>query len=225
MTFLERYLNGEREKVYEEIYDLGLAELNPIQKEDINSVLDETFRRVRHNLIEIHKGLRNRNYQFLADSYEEANKPLVLSTGDGDIQIKKIEQEIEPFVLPLSLKYFYKYISNCDFTWDWKKSPEILWEGSDPLVINSLDEINASGFGELNISPDDLMKDNISGDAYYLELEKFETVDTGISGYNIEFIEYLRLTFLNSGFTAADQVDYPSLQAFQQKMAGRLVLI
>jgi hypothetical protein len=151
--------------------------------------------------------------------------------GDEEGNAAKIEilvQSIKPFILPLSLQYFYKYVSSCDFTWDWNTNQKILWEGGDPIFIAAIDVILDCGItsnGEVWISPDKLVKDNVSGDAYYVQLDKVPKLDCCISHYDIQFIDYLRLTFLNAGFTAGGSLESASFKGYLGKIEAKLLPI
>lgn len=227
MTLLEKYLNGDGEAVYKEIRDLGSDAFSPAILEEVNAVLNETFRRVRDNLEVIYQELQKTGYQFLANKYEDNDKPLVKSAPDIEDQLQLLEKKAYPMFFPLSIQFFYRYVGGVDFTWDWESFPDIPWEGADPLVIPPinflLDSIDDGGVrSEAYLCPDDLQKDNVSGDAYYLCLADAPVIDTQVSSYDLEFIQYLRLTLQNGGFSMADQCDYPSLDAFSAQIRSKL---
>ncbi|GAA4333397.1 hypothetical protein [Flaviaesturariibacter amylovorans] len=217
MTLLERYRNGDFQKVHNDIRLLGRDAFRPANIDQVHPVLDETFRRVRHNVELVHRHLRDTGYRFLADSYDEGSKPFTPPHPDTEAQLAELARRVAPSHIPLSLQYFYRHIGSVDFSWDWESVPEIPWTGADPLVIAPLpvllEELDLySGDHELWIAPDDLVKDNVSGDAYYLSLYPYPVVDGNISGHNLPLVEYLRRTFENGGFSRADEYDYPGLQ-------------
>ena len=229
MTLLDKYLAGHSEAVYDQIYSLGAGAFEPEEFKEIDEVLNETFKRAQFNLTTIYEKLRTVDYKFLADTYEDPyDKPLVLPNDHYEDLINELERKVTPYYIPVSLKYFYKYIGACDFTWDWKRKPDIPWEGADPIVIPSINYLvegleEGSYQDELALCPDNLQKDNVSGDSYYLELGSSPIIDSVISGYNLKFIEYLRLTFLNCGFSAANECDSKSLREFCQDIKRRLL--
>ena len=230
MTFLEKYQKGEFQTVYEDINNLGQDAFSSSNFEQVSAVLHETFRRVQHNLQLIHDELRKLDYRFLADKYDDANKPFVLPPTNIEDALDELNQRVDPKFVPLSLQFFYRYVGAVDFTWDWESFPEIPWEGSDPVVIVSvgylLDWIgDYVGSDDMFIGPDDLHKDNISGDAYYLSLSKYPVVDNLITGYDLLFIDYLRMTLDNSGFAMADKSDNAELQEFCKSLRPRLLPI
>ena len=230
MTLLEKYLSGQTETVYDEIYSLGSKVFEPVYFQQVDDVLTETFKRVQFNLSVIHEKLRAFGYKFLADEYDDEDKPFVAETGNSEKLILEFEQKVSPYYIPLSLKYFFKFIRTCDFTWNWNQEPIIPWEGADPIVVPSIKfllECFVSDYcnGVIPISSDNLHKDNISGDCYYLELGESPIVDSTISGYGLKFIEYLRLTVSNCGFTSANECDSDSLKDFCRSVQPSLLPI
>ena len=73
------------------------------------------------------------------------------------------------------------------------------------------------------LSGDYLQKDNISGSCHSINLTETASIDSLISGWDMPFIEYLRLTMKNCGFTMADQYDYESLDAFCNRVRPKLL--
>lgn len=231
-TLLEKYINGEYEEVYDEIYSLEQDAFLPENFTQIDLVLKETFRRVAYNLDIIYKELKNINYQFVpANIADDWQTPVLPPAADTESLLAQLKSKVEPLnYIPFSLQYFYKIVGSCTFCWDYDAKPEIPWEGADPLDIPPLkyllDNIN-EGFinDDIMITGDYLHKDNVSGDTYTLELPKSQTVDSLFSYYDIFFIEYLRLTFRNCGFTMADECDYQSLKAFCDVVRPQLLEI
>jgi len=58
MTLSDRYLKGETQAVYEEIYALGEIAFDPAIFPQIDKVLRTTFHRAAFNIAVIYKGLR-----------------------------------------------------------------------------------------------------------------------------------------------------------------------
>ena len=235
MGLLDRYLKGETESVYEDIYNLQSEAFNSELFPEVESVLIETFKRVRYNLDIIYKELLLENYLFANTIEFDWQKPLT----EPDPETEKLLIEFKTKLgkngdLPLSLKYFYRQIGSCNFCWDYKTNDNIPWEYADPIDIPPLKnlfelvdeyeedyEIDEEG---LLISGDYYTKDNISGSAYSIQITNTPKVDSIImhDEWDIPFIEYLRITFKNCGFSRADQVDYESLDSFCERTRPKL---
>lgn len=231
MELYDRYLNGETEAVYAQLYALGEEALTSEYFPQTELILIETFRRVWLNLNEIHKELLAINYQFVPNPAFDWQKPLTQPPASTKQLIKKLQSKVSHIGhVPLSLQYFYRQIGSCNFGWDYETAPEIPWEGSDPIDIppvNELIEMIDEEFeeGEIFICGDSLHKDNISGSSYTLELTERPAVDSLLHGHDISFIAYLRRTFNNCGFTLADECNYSELNAFREKVRPRLLVI
>jgi hypothetical protein len=210
MTLLDRYLKGEA---------MGQEAFDPAIFPQIDGVLNETFKRVASNVNIIHTQLKKIHYQFVSNIQYEWQRPLNPPHPDTDQLLSRLRINAEPGGhIPLSLQYFYKIVGSCNFCWDWETHPDIPWEGADPLdipPINNLFELNEGQYDDsILISADYLQKDNISGSCYYLELTREPAIDSLLIQWNVSFIDYLRLTLNNCGFTMADQCDYDNLKAY-----------
>lgn len=231
MTLLEKYKNGEVKEVYAEIQKLGKDAFMPEKFSEVEAVLIETFERVAHNLEVIYSELKNINYVFYDRPY---HKPLP----NTDKLLKKLDKAVKEFgFVPLSLKYFYKIVGGVDFAWNYNKEKIVPWELADPIQISSLDELVSYvtdedwkedildyvndeedyGYAFLELSADDLHKDNISGGSpYSLKIEEVLTVDSDFvdEPHNTTFIDYLRICFDYCGFPGnPDNEDYRELVA------------
>lgn len=232
MTLIERYLKGETTEVYSELYALGQDALNPLNFVQTNLVLTETFKRVKINLDIIYNELRKIKYQFVSNIQYDWQKPLQPPSPNVDELLSELSIKIKNAgYIPLSLAYFYKIVGSCNFCWDWKSNPDIPWEGADPLDIPPLtilltelvyDDYDRS---DVLLSGDYLQKDNISGDCYCIELTPTESVDSLMIEFDFLFIEYLRKTINNCGFTMADQCEYESLRSFCNAVEPMLLKI
>jgi len=230
MSFIERYLKGDTERVYAEIYQLKEDAFDPLIFPDVNLVLQETFKRVAFNLGIIHEELIIAKYLFYQDTGYDWQKPLLKPPTDTDNLLLVLKSRVKNVgYIPLSLEYFYKMVGSCNLCWDYKKNSEIPWEGADPLDIPPLKDLLEMVYDEYDnddilLSGDDLQKDNVSGGCYNLELVKSPAIDSVLfhSNWNIPFIEYLRITFDNCGFSMADQCNYESLNLFCKKVKPKL---
>lgn len=238
MHFLERYLKGETESVYEDIYALKSEAFSPLKFPEVDSVLKETFKRVRFNLQTIYQELLFENYLFTSAIEFDWQKPLADPDPDTELLLLEMKKKLgRNGYLPLSLQYFYRQIGSCNFCWDYKTDENIRWEYADPIDIpplknliemveeNEADyEYNEEG---LLLSGDYYTKDNVSGSAYSISISEEQSVDSLIlhEEWNMHFIEYLRITFNNCGFSRSDRVEYDSLNSFCERVKPKLQII
>jgi hypothetical protein len=228
MTLYNRYINGETETVYDNIFELGENAFLEINFVDIEKVLTETFKRVAYNLDIIYKELLNRNYSFVRNIKHDWQQPLL----DPDPNTEKLLAEIKYKTkdcghLPLSLEYFYRIVGSCNFCWDWGTNPDIPWEGADPIEIPPLKDILEMVYNDYDnedilIAGDYLQKDNVSGSCYNIELTKKPSVDSLFIGWDVPFIEYLRVTFEQCGFSRANECNYATLNSFCKSVRPKL---
>jgi hypothetical protein len=216
MTLLEQYKNGEMKEVYAEIQKLGQNAFLPEKFPEIEAVLIETFERVAYNLEVIFTELKEIGYIF---SDRPFHKPL----SNTEKLLEKLDNAVIDYgYVPLSLKYFYKIVGGVDFAWDYEVAETFLWDMADPLQIHSLDEIvlyvtnkywkedvqyyiddEEFGFAVLELSADDLHKDNVSGGSpYSLKITPKPSVDSDFVNeyHETTFINYLRICFDYCGF-------------------------
>ena len=244
MTLYDRYINGQTEQVYEEIYALGQAAFLPDNLPDIEKVLTETFKRVAHNLDIIYSELKNIDYIFKTEFEYNFQRPLVNPLADTEELLLKLENAVQPFgFVPLSLKMFYRIVGACNFAWDYDTNGEYIWQYADPIQIGSLDDIVAEvtdesylvglteyfdeyGFVSLQLSADYFHKDNTSGGpAYSLKITEEQSVDAEFLNeeHDTTFINYLRICFDNCGFSRiANPENDNDYQAFFNKVKPQL---
>lgn len=222
MSFYERYLNGETEQVYEDIYKLGEDAFLKENFPDIEKVLTETFERVAYNLEVIYNELTNINYLFKKKFNYNFERPLVKPLPNTEKLLHQLDKSVERFgFVPLSLKMFYGIVGACNFGWDYNTNQDFIWRCADPIQISSVDGIvseiietdflegleeyyNEDGFVSLPLSADYFHKDNISGGpAYALQLTPRPSIDGQFLNEEHEttFINYLRICFDNCGFS------------------------
>jgi hypothetical protein len=235
MSLLERYLKGETKEVYEDIYRLNSEAFNPEIFPEVESVLIETFKRVRINLGIIYKELLLENYSFTSPIEFDWQRPLTDPNPDTEKLLLEIKSKLgKNGDIPTSLKYFYRQIGSCNFCWDYKTNDTIPWECADPIdipplkdLIEMVDEYDQEY--ELDeegilLSGDYYTKDNISGSSYSIQITNSQTIDGLImhEEWDIPFIEYLRITLENCGFAMSDRVDYESLNSFCERVRPKL---
>jgi len=247
MTFYNRYIDGEDGRsVYSEIYNLGQEAFSDKHFEDIQKVLTETFNRVAFNLEVIFSELKNINYTFRTEFQFNSERPLWSPLPDTEELLVKLDNAISDFgQIPLSLKLFYKIVGSCNFTRDYETRPEMFWECADPIQIDSLDDIVSyvsdddwkEYLGEileddnsqspyLELAPDYLHKDNISGGLpYSIQLTKQRSIDSLFLNEpnGTTFINYLRICMENCGFSRITSIEHKSdYQAFFAKVRPQL---
>jgi hypothetical protein len=246
MTLYNKYINGQTEQVYQDIYALGQDAFLPANLPDIEKVLTETFQRVAYNLEIIYAELKNINYLFKTDPKFNFERPLHKPLPDTKILLEKIDLAVKPFgFVPLSLKFFYQIVGGVNFVWDYETNEDFLWEMADPIQICSLDAqvemvtdkywnedihqyFDNEDFGKafLDLSADDLHKDNVSGgQAYAIQITKKPSVDSTFMNEpnDTTFINYLRICFEYCGFPGITRPDTKNdYQAFFDKVKPQL---
>ncbi|WP_109438672.1 hypothetical protein [Aquimarina sp. AU119] len=230
MNLHERYLNGETKAVYDDIYKLGSNAFDDSHIKEIEKVMKETFERVLFNLNIIYKELIEIGYLFKTDFEFNFEKPLHLPLENTEWLIKELEFAVKDFgFVPISLKYFYQIVGGVNFIWDFETNDKFIWEMADPIQISSLDSLveevtseywkediqryaddDEFGCAFLNLSADNLHKDNVSGgQPYAIEITRKPTIDAKFMNEPNEtsFINYLRICFDNCGFPGITRMD------------------
>jgi hypothetical protein len=249
MNLYERYLRGETISVYNKIDKLEHNKLNIEQKKEIEKILNETFQRVAFNLEIIHKELISIGYLFKTNYKFNFEKPLHGPIENTEFLIKKIDTAVRPFgFVPLSLKYFYRIVGGVNFVWDFETDEKMMWEMADPIQVASIDSIVEEVMNEdwkediqqyvddedfgcafLDLSADDLHKDNVSGgQAYAIVITKKQQIDAKFMNEPNEttFINYLRICFDNCGFPGMTGTNInPDFQVFCNKVRPQLLKI
>ena len=184
--------------------------------------MTETFQRVSFNLGIIYSELKYINYLFKTEFKHNFQRQLIKPLADTEKLLSELDKLVRPFgFVPLSLKMFYRIVGACNFGWDYDTNEDFIWQCADPIQIASLDEIVAEltdadyfdylaetyeeeGFVGLELSPDYLHKDNISGGtAYSILLTERPSIDAQFlnEAHNTTFINYLRICFENCCFS------------------------
>lgn len=177
MNFYERYQNWETTAVYADITELGQKAFSPQYYPDVRNVLEETFNRVAYNLRVIHAALIEVGYLFKQEFQYNSDQPLLKPFPDTEALLQQLAMAVKPFgYVPESLKMFYRAIGGCNFAWDYETNEEYMWVYADPIQIIALDD--------LVITP-------------------VPTIDSAFlnEAHNTTFIDYLRVTFENCGFS------------------------
>ncbi len=225
MNYQERYLNGEFEKVWDELQALGPQVRKEPWVSAAGEVAGETMRRVRLDCETIISRLRSMGYTF--GIYPDGSSGYY-SEGphiepSPQMQKDAAELESQSGLLPLSLEAFWRVVGSVDLVGKGEGWPGLL----DPLVIDppigpltSLldDEPQAGGQVEAPLAPDELHKDNLSGGSPYTVALPCDRADFRLLNerHGLLFVPYLRLAILRwGGFPGLDgqKVDFPPLKA------------
>lgn len=174
--FLERYLAGECEQVWDELYELGEEVRDPAYFDDAVAVARETMTRVRKNCEILIPRLQELGWRFGYDwagksaKGEIAAQPPLLGEPAPTAILDKIEADNGS--LPISLRAFYEVVGAINFVGTPFKRDN--WpgieDGLDPLYIAGI----SRAFGHTQTGDFDEEK----GDFNYID-----TGDTFVSSY------------------------------------------
>lgn len=112
-TYLQRYLNGEREAVWAELMALGSAIHERPLFDDAQAVARETMTRARANVETLVQRLTALGYHFISDALGEPPAPFVAPTQTSIVEMRDLEREYGP--LPLSITTWYEIAGAVDF--------------------------------------------------------------------------------------------------------------
>ncbi|MGZ3582155.1 MAG: SMI1/KNR4 family protein [Ktedonobacterales bacterium] len=221
--YLERYLAGECQPVWDELLAQGAAiREEPLASEGF-AVARETMRRVRHNIEPLILRLGMLGYRFgeiphipnwnsepWEREFVQAYPVFQPPPPDTARTLDELEQQVG--VLPLSIRAFYLEIGGVNFIGSHATlDPNLL--GYDPLFMYPLADVYDSaqedlGFeaGEnthLIFSPDGVIKyDQSGGDPYFMLVPNTSVDGVFQDGYHdVTFVEYLRICFRSGGLT------------------------
>jgi hypothetical protein len=217
-TFLDRYMKGEHEQVWEELYKAGNAIYQARLFGDALAVTQETMRRVRKNIDLLISRLTSLGFGF--GTYPDGHTKINGYTRPYHPPRKNIDKEISRFErlsgigkLPLSLKVFWQIVGEVNLIGYYPDWPAY----SDPLVIFPIEAaiseyedwryclkegIKDAGLFQIPLAPDYYHKDNISGGAPYTVLVPNWAIDGTLENEShlTTFVNYLRICFRQGGF-------------------------
>jgi hypothetical protein len=210
MTYLERYLNGEHEQVWDDLCALGSAVGHEPYAADALAVAIETMRRVQRNCARIVVRLQALGYIF--GIYPDGTQgyytdgPLVAPNDTTRSDYTTLHAQLGP--IPLSLTAFWQEVGAVDLVGRHPAWPQVV----DPLVVYApeaalvdLDEWDeeqtASRQITVALAPDDLHKANISGGEPYSVALPNASADFVVlyERHKLSFVPYLRLALLKWG--------------------------
>jgi len=227
MSYLERYKKGEHIKVYDEIAALGVSAFEEEHFQDVFGVMVETFNRVAFNLNAIFMELIEVGYNFNSAPEYDYQRAVLSPLPDIPTLLPELMEKAIPLGhVPLSLQLFYQIAGSCNFSWNYNTQAENPWKGADPIQIYPLnyllESINGleNGNGNLKglkLGADYLTKDNLGETvgSYQLLLTPEPAIDSELAGVsnNTTFVNYLRSSFKNGGFSRAE--DIQNVESFQ----------
>ncbi len=219
-SFIECYLSGECERVWDELVALGEKVREEPLYSDALAVARETMQRTRRNIEILIPRLETVGYRFgygwthPRDTKWVQSQPPRLGIPANDVQERITTLKLAGAVLPLSLLAFYEIVGAVNFVGEPSAtSLRSCGDGLDPLYVEGLDLtveeyrswlLDAEGEPyPLSICPDDLLKYNIGGvGALYIEIPCL-SADAQLcfeGDYFETFVVYLRTCFQKGGF-------------------------
>lgn len=223
--YLERYLTGECQPVWDELLAQGAA----IRQEPLESlawaVAQETMRRVRHNIELLIPRLRALGYRFgeippndYFDSEEwereftKASPIFQPPPPETARVLDELEQRVG--VLPLSIRAFYLEIGGVNFigTAPWSDGgiaydPLFMWPlANRPEGAVEEQDLEPGEEGGILFSPDRLHKYHYSGAFGYYMTVPNASIDGVFDVYEkTTFVEYLRISLRSGGLSGLEE--------------------
>jgi hypothetical protein len=112
-TYLQRYLDDEREAVWAELMALGPRVREEPLFSDAQAVARETMTRARANVERLVERLTALGYRFVSDALGEAHPPHTPPTEESVAVLRRLEGEFGQ--LPLSVETWYEVVGAVDF--------------------------------------------------------------------------------------------------------------
>lgn len=215
-TLIERYMQGEHLKVWDEIRSHD--RIPDEQRDEVWLVATETMKRVARNADRIAAKLTAKGWKSLAGKLR--TPPCAI---DESLLLRV--EEITGSSLPISLHAFWLNVGEIDFVWDYrsrKPAPNLIgkikMEDMDPLCVGSIealesvvdewDEPDDFDTFRIYLAPDSLHKVNVSGGEPYGIDVPFHGADPIFDDdtHALPFVDYLRLCFRFAGFPLLERV-------------------
>jgi hypothetical protein len=112
VSFMQRYLRGERDQVWADLRNLGSSVRHDGVLDDARSVASETMRRVRDNVEILRRRLDDTGYLF-----KHPSRAHIPPDTDVEARLDRFEEQHGP--LPVSLRAFYEVVGTVDFRQSW----------------------------------------------------------------------------------------------------------
>jgi hypothetical protein len=220
VAWRNRYINGEFEQVWDELYALGSGVRRLDHFDEAMAVARETMHRVRANCQTLITRLESLGWRFgyawSSDAFEDdiAHAPDLLGEPMPPPVLDEIERRYG--ALPLAFRAFYEIVGEVNFVgtpFDRPAWPGIE-DGLDPLYIAGASSIGSNGAavhgnGRVEVAPDFLVKYFISGvGSLFVELPApradapilFEGEPMSVQGRQLTLVRYLRYAMRGGGF-------------------------
>ncbi|MEM7155009.1 MAG: hypothetical protein AAF799_19330 [Myxococcota bacterium] len=214
MTLLERYLAGEHQEVWEDIYDVAAT---PEVVADVQAVAAETMRRVRANLEKIVARLEAEEFEFHDPAAALCPPSPKVATLLQEVDDKISRLRVDEFPgrpLPPSVRAFYEIVGSVNLTGVSAKWPDPEAEDddfdsdtflSDGLLVAPVEELVLAAdeivenTGCLAFSPDLFTKEDASGGPPYAFYIASPSLDAFCAELDVAFVPYLRWAVLEWG--------------------------
>lgn len=232
-----RYAAGEHQRVWAEMRALGSACRDEPALSACQQVARDTMRRVRANVVAVHRRLISLGYRFAFPA--EAHVPPDDATTR---RLAAFEDAVGP--IPLSLHAFYEIVGGVNwmqhedqlaaaFRPDRDEAPDLALLGDeDPLVVVPMTDdgaVQRRWDHTWFLAPDEFAKSAYSGGEPYHLLLPDPAADfrvRGMPGIEEHFVDYLRAVFAGGGFHGRTQPcdDPPAWQKLPPQSAITRVL-
>lgn len=130
--WLNRYLAGESEGVWQELRQLGDRVRDPELADEAQAVCDEMARRARRNIETIIDRLREQGYRFHDNNDDQTpTEPFAPPGPDAEMYLRWLEERLGP--LPMTLSSWVRLVGDV-----WLVGTHPQWQSSaaaDPLVF------------------------------------------------------------------------------------------
>lgn len=235
--WLDRYQQGQRDRVWHELRQLGAAALEPEQAHEAQLVCDEMAHRARQNVEAIIDRLSTDGYRFHDNTDEQAPvRPHVPPTKNAAAYVAWLDEQFG--AVPMTLSSWARIVGDV-----WLVGTHPAWPSSasaDPLVIeleatrypagdsprdyneerwaDAVDDEDEDDAFVLAVAPDRFHKDNVSGGDPYGFVLPDGCVDAVFRWETpMPFVSYLNWVFSEGGFP------WPSGDDAQWNVRHRLV--
>lgn len=226
--YIERYRQGDCVAVWEELNALGERVRREPFYSDALAVCRETMARVRRNVEVIAGRLTSLGYR-LGEGVLHFPGACVPPASKDSARRRIAELQDRVPLLPMSLCAFWEIVGEVNFAGShpkWPPRSDPLWGDSVEAGFDGFLRWQDNGFDGpmvVNISPDSIMKDGVSGSVYGITLPA-NGVDAPLSGLDVEgtvtFVEYLRKSLAWGGFPGLERVAHNLAEELQTLRQG-----
>jgi hypothetical protein len=221
-SWVDRYVAGEYESVWEEVVALGPRAIDPAVAPAVDALARETMHRALRNVEALKSLLPSIGWPFKFPMSSPPSDLCVHAPPRPDVQEKIAALEALCGPLPVSIRAWWEVVGTVCFM---RVPPdEQEYPLPDPLVVEPIEAVIAE-FHEWEsdveyrrlvprfrapLAPDEFHKDNISGGAPY-ELELPSSTADGVllnEWHNATFVAYLREAFRWAGVPGWSRAPY-----------------